>query len=105
MAAEAVPYSFVFSKEGDKIELNGVAEILCKDRAMPLLVGSVKSNMGHSEPAGGLVSIVKIILAMESGILAPNLHFNIPNPEVPALRDGRLKASEKYKYLPYYCWT
>lgn len=46
--------------------------------------------MGHGEPAGGLVSLVKTLLAMENGILPPNLHFKTPNPNVPALKDGRL---------------
>lgn len=48
--------------------------------------------MGHSEPVGGLVSVVKILLAMEAGILPPNLHFKTPNPEISALKDGRLKV-------------
>lgn len=67
-------------------------EIFCKKRDSPLLIGSVKSNIGHSEPAGGLVSLVKILLAMETGILSPNLHYKSPNPDVPALKDGRLKV-------------
>ena len=51
--------------------------------------------MGHAEPAGGLVSVVKILLAMEHNILPPNLHFKRPNPNIPALRDGRLQVGKK----------
>lgn len=56
------------------------------------MVGSVKSNAGHSEPVGGLVSVVKVLLAMENGILPPNLHFKNPNPDIPSLKDGRVKV-------------
>lgn len=66
--------------------------MFCQGRDGPLLVGSVKSNTGHSEPVGGLVSVVKILLAMENGILPPNLHFKNPNPEIPSLKDGRVKV-------------
>lgn len=58
----------------------------------PLLIGSVKSNMGHAEPASGLCSIAKVITAMERGFIPPNLHFNEPNPYIPGLTDGRLKV-------------
>lgn len=81
--------------DGDRTELTGITEVFCKGREDPLLIGSVKSNMGHSEPVGGLVSVVKILLAMEAGILPPNLHFKTPNPEISALKDGRLKVVDK----------
>lgn len=89
--------------EGDKEELNGIASVFCGDndstgkqgRREPLLIGSVKSNVGSSEPVGGLVSVIKILLAMENGILPPNLHFKTPNPNVPALKDGRLRVVDK----------
>lgn len=48
--------------------------------------------MGHSEPASGLCSLAKIIFALESGIIAGNLHFFNPNPEIHELLDGRLKV-------------
>lgn len=77
---------------GDPQEVNSIAEVFCKDRTSPLLIGSVKSNMGHSEPASGLCSIAKILVAMESGVIPQNLHFQSPNTDIPALLDGRLKV-------------
>nr|WJN62148.1 fatty acid synthase 1 [Rhopalosiphum padi] len=75
---------------GDAQELNAVTEVYCKDRTKPLLIGSVKSNMGDGEPASGLCGIVKTVLAMERQELPPTLHYSAPNPRVPALKDGRL---------------
>uniref|UniRef100_A0A915JP73 Fatty acid synthase n=1 Tax=Romanomermis culicivorax TaxID=13658 RepID=A0A915JP73_ROMCU len=80
------------TKVGDPQEANAVAEVLCKNRKTPLLIGSVKSNMGHAEPSSGLASMCKLMIAMESGYIAPNLHFREPNPNIPALLDGRMKV-------------
>ena len=78
---------------GDPQEANAIADVFCKDRNTPLLVGSVKSNMGHSEPASGLCSVAKVLIAMESGVIPPNLHYQDPNPDIPALSDGSLQVS------------
>jgi len=47
---------------GDPEELNAIENIFCKDRSTPLLIGSVKSNLGHSEPASGLCQVAKVTL-------------------------------------------
>lgn len=83
------------TKVGDPQEVNSIADLFCKDRTTPLLIGSVKSNMGHSEPASGLCSIAKVLIGMEAGIMPPNLHFKSPNLDIPALSDGRLKVVDK----------
>ncbi|XP_075224694.1 fatty acid synthase-like [Lycorma delicatula] len=84
------------TKVGDPQEVNSIADFFCpKDRNTPLLIGSVKSNMGHSEPASGLCSIAKVVIAMEQGVIPGNLHFNTPNPDIPALNDGRLQVVHK----------
>lgn len=51
--------------------------------------------MGHSEPASGLCSIAKVVIAMEAGVIPNNLHFKKPNPDIPALNDGRLQVVNK----------
>ncbi|XP_063548210.1 fatty acid synthase-like [Cydia strobilella] len=83
------------TKAGDPQELNAIAELFCKDRRTPLLIGAVKSNMGHAEPASGLCSVIKVVLAMERGVIPGNLHYENPNEKVPALRDGRLKVVQE----------
>nr|QMX41630.1 fatty acid synthase FAS2 [Dioryctria abietella] len=80
------------TKVGDPQEVNAIADLFCKDRKTPLLLGSVKSNMGHSEPASGLCSIAKVLIAMERGVIPANLHFKSPNPDIAALNDGRIKV-------------
>jgi len=72
--------------------MNAVAEVFTKGREEPLRTGSVKSNMGHGEPASALSAIIKVCVAMECEILPPNLHYKIPNPDIPALLDGHLKV-------------
>lgn len=44
------------TKAGDPEEVNAIAELFCKGRDDPLLIGSTKSNIGHSEPASDNVS-------------------------------------------------
>lgn len=81
------------TKAGDPQELNTIADVFCtKARRGPLLIGSTKSNMGHPEPASGLAALSKIIISMQDGSVPPNLHFANPNPDIPALKDGRLKV-------------
>ncbi|XP_039309277.1 fatty acid synthase-like [Solenopsis invicta] len=83
------------TKVGDRVEVNSIEKLFCKDRNTPLLIGSVKSNMGHSEPASGLCSIAKILIAMEAGVIPANLHFKTPNPNIPALKEGRIRVVDK----------
>lgn len=80
------------TKVGDPQEVNTITDFFCKSRQQPLLIGSVKSNMGHSEPASGLCSVAKVLIAMEEGVIPANLHFKEPNPDLGGLMDGRLKV-------------
>ncbi|XP_059474548.1 fatty acid synthase-like [Neocloeon triangulifer] len=80
------------TKVGDPEELNTIDRVLCANRKEPLLVGSVKSNIGHSEPASALSSIIKVVIGFENGKIPPNLHFKNPRPGIPALAEGRIKV-------------
>ncbi|KAH6623651.1 hypothetical protein F5144DRAFT_540013 [Chaetomium tenue] len=59
-------------------------------RGNPLLIGSIKTNIGHTEAASGLASIIKTALAMERGVIPPSINFEKPNPKI-ALDDWNLK--------------
>ncbi|XP_039302621.1 fatty acid synthase [Solenopsis invicta] len=83
------------TKVGDPEEVNSIDKLFCKDRKTPLLIGSVKSNMGHAEPASGLCSIAKVLIAMEAGVIPANLHFDTPNTNIPALKEGRIRVVNK----------
>lgn len=67
---------------GDPIELEALGAAMGQDRAHNLLVGSVKSNIGHMEPVAGLGGLIKIALSLQHQTLPANLHFNSPNPHV-----------------------
>lgn len=54
--------------------------------------------MGHSEPASGLCSLAKIVISLEAGKIPANLHFANPNPDIPALLDGRLQVIKNHLY-------
>uniref|UniRef100_A0A2H8TY64 Fatty acid synthase n=1 Tax=Melanaphis sacchari TaxID=742174 RepID=A0A2H8TY64_9HEMI len=82
------------TKVGDRQEVGAIVEVFCKGRTTPLLIGALKSNMGHGEPASALSAVIKVLVAMECRLLPPNLHYNIPNPDIPALVDGRLSVVE-----------
>lgn len=83
------------TKVGDPQEVNNITDFFCKDRKTPLLIGSVKSNMGHSEPASGVCSIAKMLIAMESGIIPGNLHYKNTNPDLYGLIDGSVKVVDR----------
>ena len=67
---------------GDSIELRAVTSVYGRGReaGRPLLVGSVKTNIGHSEWAAGMAGVMKAVLAMNRGVIPPHLHFREPNP-------------------------
>ncbi|KAG7491726.1 hypothetical protein MATL_G00007310 [Megalops atlanticus] len=80
------------TKVGDPQEVNGIVSVFCEAKRDPLLIGSTKSNMGHPEPASGLAALAKVVLSLEHGVWAPNIHYNDPNPDIPALTDGRVRV-------------
>jgi len=72
------------TKLGDPQELNALTNVFKnRDANNPLPVGSIKSNIGHLEGAAGIAGVVKLILAMEKGIIPKSLHLNKPNTLVP----------------------
>jgi acyl transferase domain-containing protein len=65
---------------GDPIEANAVARVFGESG---VYIGSVKPNVGHSEGASGLVSVIKSVLALEHRTIPPNIRFTSPNPAIP----------------------
>lgn len=70
---------------GDPIEARALGTVLGKGRPAdaPLLIGSVKTNLGHLESAAGVAGLMKAVLAVERGQIPPNLDYQIPNPHIP----------------------
>lgn len=70
---------------GEPIEIGALGSIYSQQRSAdrPLLVGSVKTNIGHLEAASGIASLIKVVLAMQHGEIPPHLNLQQPNPHVP----------------------
>ncbi len=70
---------------GDPIEVGALGAVFGKDRDPrdPLVIGSVKTNLGHLEAAAGIVGLIKVVLALQHGEIPPHLHFRHPNPLIP----------------------
>ncbi len=70
------------TKVGDPMEADALGKGLAQRRSQPLPIGSVKSNIGHLEPASGLAGVLKSILALNHGMLPATLHQVTPNPDI-----------------------
>ena len=68
---------------GDPIEANALGAVLGQRRAPghALLLGSVKTNIGHLEAAAGMAGLIKASLVLHHGVVPPHLHFRSPNPK------------------------
>ncbi|MEU6083853.1 SDR family NAD(P)-dependent oxidoreductase [Streptomyces sp. NPDC047108] len=69
---------------GDPIEASALSAVLGAERPAerPLLIGSVKSNVGHLEGAAGITGVIKTVLSLHHGTLPASLHFRTPNPHI-----------------------
>ncbi|OTA56670.1 polyketide synthase [Hypoxylon sp. EC38] len=78
---------------GDVTEAEALAKTFGKSRKCndPVLVGSIKTNIGHCEPVSGLAGIIKAVWAMKHRQIPPNLNYEIPNPNIP-LKEWNLKV-------------
>jgi phthiocerol/phenolphthiocerol synthesis type-I polyketide synthase A len=70
---------------GDPIEARALGAVLGRGRAQdkPLLIGAVKSNLGHLEAAAGIAGFIKAVLAVQRAHVPANLGFETPNPHIP----------------------
>jgi phthiocerol/phenolphthiocerol synthesis type-I polyketide synthase C len=71
------------TQAGDPVELSALGQSLGQHRRSPLLVGSVKTNIGHLEAASGMAGLLKTMLALQHREIPASLHFNTPNPNIP----------------------
>ncbi|XVV32806.1 type I polyketide synthase (plasmid) [Streptomyces sp. CA-100214] len=91
------------TRRGDPAEIAGLREVLRHTgRGAPLVIGSAKANVGHLEPAAGIVGFVKAALCLDRGHLVPHPGFRSPNPEIPDFRADFeiLRASRPWPGTP-----
>ncbi|GAA4011764.1 type I polyketide synthase [Allokutzneria multivorans] len=67
---------------GDPIEAQAVLATYGQDRDRPLWLGSLKSNIGHSQAAAGVGGVIKMVMAMRNGVLPKTLHVDEPSSHV-----------------------
>jgi myxalamid-type polyketide synthase MxaE and MxaD len=81
---------------GDPAELGALGAVLGRPRApgRVLLLGSVKTNLGHTEGASGIAGLIKLALSLEQGYIPRSLHFEHPSPAV-AWEDLRLVVQSR----------
>lgn len=70
---------------GDVVEMAALAATygIDRDPARPLLIGSVKTNIGHLEAAAGIASVIKVIQCLRHGEIPGHLHLRTPSPHIP----------------------
>lgn len=81
------------------MELDTIKEVFCTpNREKPLMVGSIKSNIGQTDASSCLVSLVKSIIAMDTGYIPPNINYNVPNSLTDAYKSGQLEVIIKFMF-------
>jgi 3-oxoacyl-(acyl-carrier-protein) synthase/phosphopantetheinyl transferase len=77
---------------GDKVEIATLSEFFGDNSAPPVLLGSVKSNIGHAMPAAGIVGLIKTALALYNRKIPPTLHCEQP---VKAMSNSRFQPAQQ----------
>ncbi len=67
---------------GDPIELKSLGRVFGPGRTSPLVMGSCKANIGHTEAAAGVAGVIKAALCLSHRRIPPQIHFHSPNPAV-----------------------
>lgn len=70
---------------GDPVELSGITEVFSGSHSTenPVVVGSVKTNIGHLESTAGMAGLIKTVLQLQDGMIYPHLNFTTPSRKIP----------------------
>ena len=85
---------------GDPVEIGAISDALKQvGVTTPVPIGSMKSNIGHSESAAGVAGVIKAALILHHGKIPGSLHHEMPNPEID-WRDGLVEVVQQTRSLP-----
>lgn len=84
------------TKAGDPVELGALGTVLRVGRSSehPCAVGSVKTNLGHTEGAAGVAGLIKVALSLKHRTIPASLHLQEPNPNIPWTELGLMVPTE-----------
>ncbi|WP_328533854.1 SDR family NAD(P)-dependent oxidoreductase [Micromonospora zamorensis] len=99
IAADYVELHGTGTRVGDPIEAAALGAVLGSGRSTPLLVGSVKTNVGHLEGAAGITGLLKAALSLHHRRIPASLNFATPNPAIP-LNDLGLEVAQASRPWP-----
>lgn len=84
---------------GDPTEAAAIGAVFRGVRQTPLIVGAVKSNIGHLEGAAGLAGLIKAIMILEKGVIPSNIWFEKPNAAI-LMDEWKLQVGDKIPLEP-----
>ena len=85
---------------GDPVEMDAIYNVICTKKTEPLLIGCVKSSIGHAEGGSGLAAVAKALIVLQKRLIPPNIHFNEANPNIKGLVEGKMLPVTEITKLP-----
>ncbi|GCE30404.1 polyketide synthase [Dictyobacter alpinus] len=84
---------------GDRVEVTAIGRVCGEKRSadQACLIGSVKTNIGHTEGAAGIAGLIKVALSLKHGIIPPNLHLQQLHPNLP-LQELNLRVPQQVEH-------
>nr|WHM27952.1 NftM1 [Streptomyces conglobatus] len=82
------------TRAGDPVEAGALGSVFgpARETGQPLLVGSVKTNIGHLDAAAGVIGLIKVALSVKHGVLPASLNFAEPHPSIP-MEEWKLRVN------------
>lgn len=87
------------TQAGDVVEAASIGKAFGQNRSSqePVLIGSVKTNIGHLESASGFASVIKVAMALEKGYIPPSINFGSPNQNLDLEKLNLKVSNESFK--------
>lgn len=95
------------TKAGDEVEMKTIRNVFCQGRESedPIFVGATKPNIGHSEAASGVAGLIKTVMAMEKGLVPPNILLENFKPGLePDQRSMKVRSATSQITLKGFPW-